>query len=66
MQTYRHRHMSECFGIMSIPPSASIVSWGEVVWLAQMLKDRIPLEGVSSSHHTVSHRVVDQAMVQYV
>ena len=40
MQTYRHRHMSECFGIMSIPPSASIVSWDVINFSRCSLKIR--------------------------
>ena len=42
MQTYRHRHMSECLCIMSIPPSASIVSWVYVLQLdASKTFDRV-------------------------
>ena len=33
--------MSECFGIMSIPPSASIVSWESIVILNTNHKIRV-------------------------
>ena len=36
--------MSECFGIMSIPPSASIVSWDGVVSLTKIIPNCSPMD----------------------